>query len=168
MINWRVIMLFALLTVLLSQSVSYYMLLHCLQVHKNMLQYYMALVSCPDPFRKIEKGSGNTAIQCLVPKEFNQSRNHMLMFSYIRGQNWRCAACMIESFSKYWIFYSFVSEPLASPMNEDCCHDTPACNVRSLFGKRSWSRRKWQSYVCFIVRFIVSLCRTVRSARVYA
>ena len=25
------------------------------------------------PFGKIEKGSGNTAIQCLVPKEFNQS-----------------------------------------------------------------------------------------------
>ena len=49
----------------------------------------LILVSCPDPFRKIEKGSGNTAIQCLVPKEFNQSLNHMLMF-YIGGENWRC------------------------------------------------------------------------------
>ena len=38
------------------------------------------------------------AIQCLVPKEFNQSCNHMLMFIYavkIEGVR-SCMACMIE------------------------------------------------------------------------
>ena len=35
------------------------------------------------PFGKIKKGSGNTAIQCLVPEEFDQSRNHVLMFRYM-------------------------------------------------------------------------------------
>ena len=50
-------------------------------------------------FRKIKKGSSNTAIQCLVPKEFNQSRNHVLMSIYavkIEGVP-SCMACVIES-----------------------------------------------------------------------
>ena len=52
------------------------------------------------PFGKIEKGSGNTVIQCLVPKEFNQSRNHTLMFTYavkIEGVR-SCTACMIGKY----------------------------------------------------------------------
>ena len=42
---------------------------------RNTYIHTYILVSCPDPFRKIEKESGNTAVQCLVPMEFNQSRN---------------------------------------------------------------------------------------------
>ena len=52
------------------------------------------------PSGKIEKGSGNTAIQCLVPKESNQSRNHTLMFTYavkIEGVR-SCMACMIGKY----------------------------------------------------------------------
>ena len=52
------------------------------------------------PFGKSRRGlvSCNTAIQCLVPKEFNQSRNHMLMFIYaVKIEVVRsCMACMIE------------------------------------------------------------------------
>ena len=47
------------------------------------------VVLCPDPFQKIEKGSGNMATQCLVPKEFNQPHNHMLIFIHLPGQNGR-------------------------------------------------------------------------------
>ena len=78
---------------------------NCCKRHSNICRstyYPLPLVSCPHPFRKngkIEKpGSGNTAIQCLVPKEFKQSPNHMLMFIYavkIEGVR-SCMACMIE------------------------------------------------------------------------
>ena len=37
-----------------------------------------SLVATEPPFGKINKGSGNAAIQCLVPGEFNQSRHHVL------------------------------------------------------------------------------------------
>ena len=36
------------------------------KVNKEEVRY--VLVSCPDPFRKIEKGSGNSAIQRFVPR----------------------------------------------------------------------------------------------------
>ena len=57
----------------------------------------------PSPLSENREGVGNMAIQCLVPKEFNQSSNHMLMFTYavkIGGVR-SCMGCMIESFSKY-------------------------------------------------------------------
>ena len=73
------------------------------------------LVSCPDPSRKIEKGSGNTAIQCLVPEEFNRSCNHVLMLVYaveIEGVH-SCMACVIESFCNISSSWSCGSEALA-------------------------------------------------------
>ena len=75
------------------------------------------------PFGKIEKGSGNTAIQCLFPKEFNQSRNHTLMFTYavkIEGVR-RCMACMIGKYGRTEISVKIEFKPrvtLGGTLNE--------------------------------------------------
>ena len=73
--------------------------------HPYAIWYLYQPSLVPRPLsEKLRRGlvtrSGNTVIQCLVPKEFNQSRNHTLMFTYvvkIEGVR-SCMACMIGKY----------------------------------------------------------------------
>ena len=108
------------------------------------------------PFGKIEKGSGNTAIQCHV---------------YICGQNWRCARLhgLHDSIVQQTIL-SVLREGgtnlIASPMSEDCCHNTSASNVYIAAWQEIVKPAKvTELYVCFIVRTKLGYVGTERSDR---
>ena len=60
----------------------------------------LLLVSCPDPFGKIEKGSGNTAynLPCSIPA-ITQPYANVICVVKIEGVR-SCMVCVIGSFSK--------------------------------------------------------------------
>ena len=78
----------------------------------------------PHDVGKIKKRSGNTTIQCFVPKEFNQSCNHVLIFVYVvKIEVVRlCVQQMLLVTVWQW-------GTIALLINEDCCQDTSASNV---------------------------------------
>ena len=124
---------------------------------------------CARPSFPIFRGSGSEtshAVPC--PKGIQSVRNHTILFTYavkIEGVS-SCMACTI---GKYWLHCMsvFFNKAIASPMSENCCHDTSVSNIYIAAWQEIVKPAKVieLSYVCFTVRSITRCVGTERSDR---
>ena len=86
---------------------------------------------------------------------------------YIRGQKWKCVQLHGLHDWQILIMSVFFNEAIASPMSEDCCHDTSVSNVYIAAWQEIVKPAKVieLSYVCFTVHSITRYVGTEWSDR---